>query len=67
MFQEFQIAQAKHAEWDAQYNSAQTVEGMTVSVLNVVDRAILAIRAALVALTAGRSPSALRGSAAAAK
>jgi hypothetical protein len=67
MFQEFQIARAKHAEWDAQYNSAKMVEGMTVEVLNMVDRTILAIRTALAHLMAGRPHAELNGSRAAAK
>ncbi len=67
MFQEFQIARAKQAEWVAQYNSAKMVEGMSVDVLNMVDRAILAIRKALAGLKVTRSRAALSGSAAAAK
>ena len=44
MFQEFQIAQAKHAELDARFNSAKIAEGMTVEVLTIFDRALLAVQ-----------------------
>ncbi len=47
MFQEFRIAMAIHAELDAERNSAKLIEGMTVEVLSIVDRIMLAIRSSL--------------------
>ncbi len=67
LYNDLQIARAKYDEWEAKFNNAKTVEGMPVHMLNVVDRAILAIRAALAHLTVKRSHAALHGSAAAAR
>ena len=67
MFLEFQIARAIHAEREAQYNKAEVVEGMTIEVPNIVDRVVLAVRAALAKLLRRRSRTAYHGSRAVAK
>lgn len=54
MFNVFKIAQAEYHIRNAKFNSTHDVEGMTVQVPNILDRAVLALRAAL----AGRTPQA---------
>ena len=47
MFYEFEIAKAKHAELDAKYTHPREVEGVTVRVPNILDRAVWAVQAVL--------------------
>jgi hypothetical protein len=47
MFYEFQIAKAKHAELDAQFDHLQEFEGVRVRVPNILERAVTALRATL--------------------
>jgi hypothetical protein len=57
MFNTIQIAQAEYQARNARLNASKEVEGMTVQAPNIVDRAVLAIRAALTGqrVTAGKS------------
>jgi hypothetical protein len=57
MFYTIQIAQAEYQARNARLNASKEVEGMTVQAPNIVDRAVLAIRAALAGqqVTAGKS------------
>ncbi len=48
MYPEQQIARAKYAELQAQFDNVKVVEGTTVEVPNLFDRAILALGNALV-------------------
>lgn len=52
MFNEIQIAQAEYQLRNAKYNNHKEVEGFTVQVPNVIDRALMALRA----LLANRTP-----------
>ncbi len=51
MFNEIKIAQAEFQIRNAKLNTAHEVEGVTVAVPNVFDRALQALRAALSAHT----------------
>jgi hypothetical protein len=52
MFNEIKIAQAEFQHRNAKFNNLKEVEGMTVQVPNVIDRAVMAVRKAL----ANRTP-----------
>ncbi len=69
MFNEIQIAQAEYRVRNAKFNHAQEVEGVTVQVPNVLDRALWAVRTALARHTtkATQSSKALTRGAAVAK
>ena len=47
MYYEFEIAKAKHAELDAKYTHPREVDGVTVRVPNIFDRALSVVRAVL--------------------
>jgi hypothetical protein len=47
MFNEIKIAQSEHQIRNAKYNRMHEVEGMTVVVPNIFDRALQAVRTAL--------------------
>ena len=51
MYYELQIAQREFEIHNAKYNNPKVVEGYTVQVPNVIDRAVMAVRALLAKAT----------------